>query len=531
VSSAYDLPKGIHILIADASAVVRRILSRELERSGAVISLVDDGEKALNRTTTGEFDLVIADMDLPGIGGFELCRRLKAYQRTQQIPVVIMDSQESEDAVKRGYHAGATACISKIQPKDTLLDDIANVLKKATFQKGRLILVVDDSLTVRSLVSKSLKGAGFSIIQAENGRVAMEIMRHEKPDLILSDIDMPEMSGEAFCQAVHADPVFASIPFVVMSANNQRPIMRRMLQLGADSYLVKPFNVEQLVITVEKLLSDQLLLLHKEKERLEIEQRLILASITSLCNALEARDSYTRGHSEAVSDIASRIALQMGIPREEVELIRLGGKLHDLGKIGVIDSVLLKPGKLSDEEFAIIKRHPVIGGEILSPVPSMAPILPIVMYHHERIDGKGYPEGLTGSSIPLWARITAVGDTYHAPRATGPTARVCPGTRPSRLSSRRVEPSFVRTAWTPSWPWSFGTACLSARRRHLPTLTSIPPRRRRQGPAGMPVHPEKTCLHAGFISRNTLHSPDLLIMYPQGNPKTYCPAPPRRRRE
>lgn len=414
MSSAYDLPKGIHILIADASAVVRRILSRELERSGAVISLVDDGEKALKRTTTGEFDLVIADMDLPGIGGIELCRRLKANQRTQQIPVVIMDSQESEDAIKRGYHAGATACISKIQPKDTLLDDIANVLKKATFQKGRLILVVDDSLTVRSLVSKSLKGAGFSIIQAENGRVAMEIMRHEKPDLILSDIDMPEMSGEAFCQAVHADPVFASIPFVVMSANNQRPIMRRMLQLGADSYLVKPFNVEQLVITVEKLLSDQLLLLHKEKERLEIEQRLILASITSLCNALEARDSYTRGHSEAVSDIASRIALQMGIPREEVELIRLGGKLHDLGKIGVIDSVLLKPGKLSDEEFAIIKRHPVIGGEILRPVPSMAPILPIVLYHHERIDGKGYPEGLTGSSIPLWARITAVGDTYHA---------------------------------------------------------------------------------------------------------------------
>jgi putative two-component system response regulator len=177
---------------------------------------------------------------------------------------------------------------------------------------------------------------------------------------------------------------------------------------------VKPFNVEQLVITIEKLLSDQILLLSKEKERLEIEQRLILASITSLCNALEARDSYTRGHSEAVSDIATKIAFQMGIGEGEIELIRLGGKLHDLGKIGVIDSVLLKPGKLTDEEFAIIKKHPVIGAEILRPVPSLAPIIPIVLYHHERFDGKGYPEGLQGSSIPLWARITAVGDTYHA---------------------------------------------------------------------------------------------------------------------
>lgn len=409
-----DLPKAIHILVADSSAVVRSFLSRELGKSGALISLADNGEQAFDYASSGDIDLVIADVDLPKIGGIELCRKIKTNQKTQQIPVIILDSLDTEDGIQRGYHAGATACIPKSQTKEALLDAIGNVILKATFQRGRLILVVDDSLTVRSLVSKSLKDVGFTIIQAENGKVALDLLRHKKPDLILSDIDMPEMNGEAFCQAVHADPVLATIPFVVMSANNQRPIMRRMLQLGADSYLVKPFNVEQLVITIEKLLSDQLLLLSKEKERLEIEQRLILASITSLCNALEARDSYTRGHSEAVSDIATKIAFQMGIGEGEIELIRLGGKLHDLGKIGVIDSVLLKPGKLTDEEFAIIKKHPVIGAEILRPVPSLAPIIPIVLYHHERFDGKGYPEGLQGSSIPLWARITAVGDTYHA---------------------------------------------------------------------------------------------------------------------
>ncbi len=409
-----DLPKGMHILIADSSAVVRSFLSRELGKSGALISLADDGEQAFDLASSGDIDLVIADVDLPRIGGIELCRKIKTNQHTQQIPVVILDSLNTDDGIQRGYQAGATACIPKEQSKESLVDAIGNVLLKATFQRGRLILVVDDSLTVRSLVSKGLKDAGFTIIQAENGKVALDLLRHQKPDLILSDIDMPEMNGESFCQAVHADPILATIPFVVMSANNQRPIMRRMLQLGADSYLVKPFNVEQLVITIEKLLSDQLLLLHKEKERLEIEQRLILASITSLCNALEARDSYTRGHSEAVSDIATKIAMKMGISEEDIELIRLGGKLHDLGKIGVVDSVLLKTGKLTDDEFAIIKKHPVIGAEILRPVPSLAPIIPIVLYHHERIDGKGYPEGLQGASIPLWARITAVGDTYHA---------------------------------------------------------------------------------------------------------------------
>lgn len=409
-----SLPKGINILIADASAVVRSLLSQELGKSGAYITLCEDGEQALDEVISGEFDLVIADEDLPKMNGMELCRRIKSHTRTQQIPVAILNSLDSEENAQLGYQAGACACINKAQAREILLESIESALYKATLQRGRLILVVDDSLTVRSLVSKGLKNAGFQVIQAENGSVALDLLRQQKPDLILSDIDMPVMNGEAFCQAVHDDPALGAIPFMVMSANNQRPIMRRMMQLGADSYLVKPFNVDQLVITVEKLLSDQLLLLNKEKERLANEQRLILASITSLCCALEARDAYTRGHSEAVSDIAVKIAMNMAVSSEEIELIRLGGKLHDIGKIGVVDSVLLKPGKLSDEEFALIKRHPVIGAEILRPVPSLAKIIPIVLYHHERLDGKGYPEGLRGNAIPLWARITAVGDTYHA---------------------------------------------------------------------------------------------------------------------
>ncbi|HNU75514.1 MAG TPA: response regulator [Deltaproteobacteria bacterium] len=414
LTKTLPLLKELRILIVDDSAVVRSVLSKELLRSGVQVTQAENGQQALDIALRKEFDLIITDVEMPCMNGIELCRRLKSDPRTQQIPIVILSSLDSEEDIRKGFLAGASTYITKAQAKESLIETIETVLQKTTFQRGRLILVVDDSSTVRTLVEKGLKEVGFEVVKAENGRAALEILKNERPDLILSDIDMPEMNGEEFCKAVHSDPLLATIPFVVLSANNDRPIMRRMLQIGADSYLVKPFNIDQLVITVEKLLSDKLLLLYKEKERLETEQRLILASITSLCCALEARDAYTRGHSEAVASIATRIAAGMGMSREETDLVMLGGKLHDLGKIGVVDSVLLKPGKLSDEEFAIIKRHPVIGADILRPVPSLAKILPIVLYHHERIDGKGYPEGLKGDRIPLWARITAVGDTYHA---------------------------------------------------------------------------------------------------------------------
>jgi HD-GYP domain-containing protein (c-di-GMP phosphodiesterase class II) len=225
---------------------------------------------------------------------------------------------------------------------------------------------------------------------------------------------MPEMNGIDFCKAVHADPALATIPFVIMSSNNDRAVMRRLLQWGAASYLVKPFNLEQVVITVEKLLSDHFLILLKERERLDTERKMLLASITSLVVALEARDPYTRGHSEAVAGLIVEMATRMKVNQEEIKSLGIAGRLHDLGKIGVPDSILLKPGSLTDKEYALIKEHPITGASILGSVPSLEPILPVILHHHERYDGQGYPHGLKGNQIVLWARMTAVLDTYHA---------------------------------------------------------------------------------------------------------------------
>jgi PAS domain S-box-containing protein/putative nucleotidyltransferase with HDIG domain len=146
----------------------------------------------------------------------------------------------------------------------------------------------------------------------------------------------------------------------------------------------------------------------------EAEQNQMLVSITSFVSSLEARDSYTRGHSDAVSHIIWQMAKVIGLEKRDMEMAIIGGKLHDIGKIGIRDSILLKPGKLSDEEFDQIKKHPLIGAKLLSSIPSLAGIIDIVLSHHERFDGKGYPNKLQGKAIPLWARMTAVADTYHA---------------------------------------------------------------------------------------------------------------------
>ena len=274
--------------------------------------------------------------------------------------------------------------------------------------------MVDDSATIRQIVSKALEEAGFQVMTAEDGRQGLTRIKEKRPDIIISDINMPVMDGIEFCKRIHADPDLAIIPFVTMSTNSDRAIMRRLLEWGASTYLVKPFNVEQVVITVERLLSDHFLILLKEKERLDAEQKMMLAGITSLIEALEARDPYTRGHSEAVARIIAQIGKQMNADTETIDSMIIAGRLHDIGKIGVPDAILLKPGKLTDEEFSIIKKHPVIGASILGAIHSIQPLLPVILHHHERFDGKGYPDGLKGGEIMLWARITAVADTYHA---------------------------------------------------------------------------------------------------------------------
>lgn len=402
------------ILIADDSNAVRGGIKKLLKPLSVEIAEALDGQQGLGFAKDGEFDLIITDIDMPKMNGIELCQNLKNTPETRSIPVIMVSSFDSEADINRGFKAGASAYISKRDANQYLQETVKQILSKSKFQRERTIMIVDDSSVIRRLVEVGLAQAGFKVITAENGKKALHLLNHVRPDLILSDINMPEMDGFALCEKVHSNPELASIPFVVMSSSSDRSHMKRMLFYGAEAYLVKPFNIDQVVILIEKLLSDQFLLLLKEKERLDLERNMMLASIASLVSALESRDYYTRGHSEAVARIVSGMASLQGLRKEETEMITIGVKLHDIGKIGIRDSVLLKPGKLTDEEFAIIKQHPIIGANILKSIDSLAAVISIVKHHHERIDGKGYPSGLKGDEIPLWARMTAIADTYDA---------------------------------------------------------------------------------------------------------------------
>lgn len=288
---------------------------------------------------------------------------------------------------------------------------------------GKRILVVDDSVSVRHFLQEQLEMEGYRVLTAENGSDALEIIKATMPDVILCDVYMPKMSGIELCATLRCSSSYAHIPIVVMSTENDSGNMRQMIKFGAASFIVKPFNIEQLVLTLNNILSYEFMLLLKENERLDAEQKLLLAGIASLVKALEARDQYTRGHSDRVSLILAGLVEHSGGSSFDIIRARIAGRLHDIGKIGIRDNVLLKSGRLTREEFEHIRQHPSIGASIIQTIPSISDIVPVVFFHHERMDGNGYPHGLSGSAIPLLARMTAVADTYDALTSERPYRR------------------------------------------------------------------------------------------------------------
>jgi len=402
------------VLIVDDSSTVRLGLRKLLTPLNVDIEEAVNGQSALELALNDEFDLIITDYEMPEMNGFDLCSNLKQNHKTHSVPVIMLSSFDTDAYISTGYNAGAAAFISKNEAWCTLNQVARDVLAKYDTRKQQTIMVVDDSRCIRQMMKNGLTRAGYKVVSATNGKDALNQLSKIRPDLILSDIDMPEMDGLTFCHAIHKAPELADIPFVAISACSDRAHMKRMTQYGATTYVVKPINIDQLLILIERLLSDHFLLLLKEKERLDTERNLMLASITSLISALEARDQYTKGHSESVARIVAQMVRMAGADEMEVETAAIGARLHDIGKIGVRDNVLLKPGRLTDDEFDHVKQHPVIGSNILKSIPSLSDIIPIVLSHHERMDGRGYPHGLKGDRISQWARMTAVADTYDA---------------------------------------------------------------------------------------------------------------------
>ncbi len=402
------------ILIVDDSPTIRYTLKKDLQQMGAVVTEATNGSDGLSIAESRDFDLIITDVEMPQMDGFAFCARLKSHPTKNSIPVVILSSREKEEDIEFAFKVGASNYITKSNARNDIRARVKEILDKRSLLNGRTVLVVDDSPSIRNLIEKALTKAGFQVILAENGRKALDLLYQYSPDMILSDLHMPVLDGLGLCKIIHNNKDFSQIPFIIMSSDGDRAKMRQLLEYGASAYLVKPFNIDQLVVTAERFLSDHFSRLLSERKRLESEQQMLIASISSLVLALEARDQYTRGHSESVAALVVDMAREMSMDEGGIERAKIAGKLHDLGKIGIRDDILLKPGPLNGEEWEILKLHPLIGADILGPIQSLSDIIPAIRSHHERIDGKGYPEGLKGEQIDLLARMVAVADTYDA---------------------------------------------------------------------------------------------------------------------
>ena len=278
------------------------------------------------------------------------------------------------------------------------------------------ILVADDEFSVRDVISRRLTEEGYECAVACDGTDALKKLNAREFGLALLDIKMQGRLGTDVLEQIQVKcPDTAAI---MITAVNDVETAISSLNTGAYDYVVKPVNLNALVISVEMALDKRRLILENREYRLHLEDRVkeqaekirdsFLNSIASLAYALEANDRYTSGHSQRVTEMAVAIARELSMPEDEVEKIRLAGLLHDIGKIGVRESVLNKPGRLTDEEYREVMAHPEIGERILSPVVEDVEILRMVRHHHERYDGGGYPDGLSGEELSEETGVVAV---------------------------------------------------------------------------------------------------------------------------
>ncbi len=302
-------------------------------------------------------------------------------------------------------------------------------VRAVTEPQVRRILLVDDEELIRSAIAKFLRSKGYEVTTADSGPAALDSLERERHVLMLADVRMPGMTGLALVPAALA--IDAELAIMMLTAVNDAPTATEALAHGAMDYLMKPIELSDLAAAVERVLHKRELAIEQRKvERLireevaaqteelnherQVLNNVIVEVVRALVNAQEAKDPFLRGHSDRVADLAASTASHLGLSDDEVESLRLAGRLMDVGKIGIRESVLNKPGTLTTEEFDHVKEHVRIAIDMLAPLKTIAHLLPAIQDHHEHWDGNGYPRGLAGSSISLGGRVLAAADAFDA---------------------------------------------------------------------------------------------------------------------
>jgi putative two-component system response regulator len=267
------------------------------------------------------------------------------------------------------------------------------------------ILVADDQASNRELLEELLTAEGFKVASVSNGAAALEKLSMAPIDLVLLDVMMPQLTGFQACERIKSNPDTYLIPVILITALSDKQDRIEGIKSGADDFLTRPVDRTELLARVRSLL--KLKLRTDELERAE-------SVLFTLARSIEGKDPYTHGHCERLAEYSARLGEQLNLPEEQLVALRRAGIVHDVGKVAIPDAILLKPGRLTPEEWTIIREHSVIGERICAPLKSFRLVLPIIRHHHERLDGSGYPDGLRGAAIPVTARVLQIVDVYDA---------------------------------------------------------------------------------------------------------------------
>ncbi|MBI3400969.1 MAG: response regulator [Acidobacteria bacterium] len=267
------------------------------------------------------------------------------------------------------------------------------------------VLIVDDIAGNARLLESLLAPDGHAVLTAGDGATALRLVRAQHPDLVLMDVMMPHVDGFDACRAIKQDASTRLLPVVLVTSLDDAASRIRGIDAGADDFVSKPFNAHELRARIRSLLR-----IKRYTDDLDSAESVIV----SLALTIEARDSTTNGHCQRLAQHASALGRALGLDGDDVAALERGGFLHDVGKVGIPDAVLLKPGPLTPEEYELIKQHAVIGDRLCGELRSLRNVRPIVRHHHERLDGSGYPDGLRGEAIPLLAQIMGIVDVFDA---------------------------------------------------------------------------------------------------------------------
>jgi putative two-component system response regulator len=270
---------------------------------------------------------------------------------------------------------------------------------------GPRILVVDDDLSIASLLRHGLTAEGFQVTMVHDGRSALAEVAHHPPDLILLDLELPHVQGDEICRRLKSQAATQFIPIVMITGMGAIQNKLRAWSYGADEFLTKPFHLVEVIARCRSLLRIKRLILERDSAE---------AVVFALARAVEAKSPYTHGHSERVMRYSLELADAVGIDPGDREVLRKGALLHDVGKISIPDAILNKPGRLTDEETSAIRAHPLTGAHIVEPLLTMRDAIGLIRWHHERIDGRGYPDGIGGNDIPRLVRILSVCDVFDS---------------------------------------------------------------------------------------------------------------------